>query len=43
MLGRRLGLLPVNAITRAADSWFTVERGVVAGVVVFAAGQGTNL
>ncbi len=42
VFGHRLGLLPADAITRAVGSWFTVERGLVAGACVFVAGLGVN-
>lgn len=42
VFGHRLGLLPADAITRAVGSWFTVERGLVAGGCVFVAGLGVN-
>ncbi|MDY3554884.1 glycosyltransferase family 2 protein [Gemmata sp. JC717] len=43
VFGHRLGLLPPDVLTRAVDGRVTVERGLVLGGLVFAAGVGTNL
>jgi hypothetical protein len=42
VFGHRLGLLPADAVARAAGRWLTVERGLVAGGLVFAAGVAVN-
>jgi hypothetical protein len=43
VFGQRLGLFPPDAVTRAARRWATVERGLIAGVAVFAAGLAVNV
>jgi hypothetical protein len=38
VFGRRLGLLPPDALTRAVDRWLTLERGLSLGAAVFLGG-----
>ncbi|HEX4607280.1 MAG TPA: glycosyltransferase family 2 protein [Urbifossiella sp.] len=43
VFGRRLALLPADGLTRAVDNWLTVERGLLAGIGLFAGGVVMNI
>ncbi len=42
VFGHQLRLLPADIVTRATGRWLTIERGLVGGGLVFAAGVAVN-